>query len=279
MQKLALPLLIASLALAACGQSNNAANQPKAAAQAPVPTAVTGSVSLKVPAPIGATAELKLALVNVSAKPEVVVAESTTNPGQLPAQISLSFEPGKIDPNALYVLNVGLKDGERHYVAPRQYPVLTKGSPAKVDVVLTPEPTSSEKLESEYASLERAIGGMKRAQGASEDETSTSAWDGFFDKTGLRYIREINDYGDKGRTNFYYAYRDGKPMAVFQERVPAMAEKPNAVSRAGWDEAGTLVLKTKKESGNVSVLPDAEAKTLYDRAVAKYDVISKRTPK
>ena len=120
---------------------------------------------------------------------------------------------------------------------------------------------------------------MKRAQGASEDETSTSAWDGFFDKTGLRYIREINDYGDKGRTNFYYAFRDGKPMAVFQERVPAMAEKPNAVSRAGWDEAGALVLKTKKESGNVSVLPDAEAKTLYDRAVAKYEVISKRTPK
>lgn len=280
MQKLVLPLLIASLALAACGQSNNAANQPKATSQAPMPTSVSGTVSLKVPAPLGPSAQLKLALTNVSLKPEVTVAQSTTGPGQLPAQFQLPFDTGKIDPNALYVLNVELTDGERRYVAPRQYPVLTRGSPAKVDVVMTPEPTASEKLEAEYASLERAIGGMKRSQGASEDETSTTAWDGFFDnKSTLRYIREITDYGDKGRINFYYAYRDGKPMAVIQERVPAMAERANAVTRAGWNEAGLLVLKTKKESGSVSVLADADAKSLYDRAVAKYDVISKRTPK
>ena len=279
MQKLVLPLLLASLALTACGPSNDAGNQTKTQTQAPMPTSVTGTVSLKVPAPIGPTAQLKLSLENVSLKPEVIVAQSTTPAGQLPAQFQLPFEPGKIDQNALYVLNVELLDGERRYVAPRQYPVLTKGSGSKVDVVMTPEPTASEKLESEYASLERAIGGMKRSQGASEDEASTTAWDGFFDKTGLRYIREIVDFGDKGRTNTYYAYREGKPMAVVVERVPAMAEKPNAVTRAGWDEAGLLVLKTKKEGGTVSVLADVDGKSLYDRAVAKYDVISKRTPK
>lgn len=280
MQKLALPLLIASLALAACGQSNNNAGPAKPAAQAPMPTSVTGTVSLKVAAQLSPAAQLKLALVNVSLKPETTVAQSTTSLGTLPAQFQLPFEANKIDPNALYVLNVDVTDGERRYVAPRQYPVITKGSAFKVDVVMTPEPTASEKLEAEYSSLERAIGGMKRAQGASEDETSTTAWDGFFDKKGLRYIREITDYGDKGRTNFYYAYReDGKVMAVVQERVPAMAEKPNASSRAGWDEAGTLVLKIKKESGNAGELADADAKTLHDRAVSKYEVISKRTPK
>lgn len=279
MQKLALPLLIASLALAACGQSNNSGNQAASTAQAPMPTSVTGSISLKTPAPVGAEAQLKLALVNVSLKPPVTVAQSTTNPGALPAQFQLPFEPGKIDKNALYILNVELIDGERRYVAPREYPVITKGSSARVDVVMTPEPTASEKLEAEYASLERAIGGMKRSQGSSEDETSTTAWDGFFDnKSTLRYIREVTDYGDKGRINFYYAYRDGKPMAVIQERVPAMAEKPNAVTRAGWDETGVLVLKTRKESGSVSTLADADAKPLYDRAVAKYDAVSKRPP-
>lgn len=280
MQKLALPLLIASLALAACGQSNNNAGPAKPAAQAPMPTSVTGTVSLKVAAQLSPAAQLKLALVNVSLKPEITVAQSTTSLGTLPAQFQLPFEAGKIDPNALYVLNVDVTDGERRYVAPRQYPVITKGSAFKVDVVMTPEPTASEKLETEYASLERAIGGMKRAQGASEDEASTTAWDGFFDKKGLRYIREITDYGDKGRTNFYYAYReDGKVLAVVQERVPAMAEKPNASSRAGWDEAGNLVLKIKKEGGNAGELADADAKALHDRAVSKYEVISKRTPK
>lgn len=281
MQKLALPLLIASLALAACGQSNNNAGPAKPTAQAPMPTSVTGTVSLKVAAPVSPAAQLKLSLTNVSLKPEVTVAQSTTSPGQLPAQFQLPFEAGKIDPNALYVLNVELTDGERRYLAPRQYPVITKGSAFKVDVVMTPEPTASEKLETEYASLERAIGGMKRSQGSSEDETSTTAWDGFFDnKKGLRYIREITDYGDKGRTNFYYAYReDGKVMAVVQERVPAMAEKPNATTRAGWNDTGTLVLRTKKEGGTVSELAEADAKSLYDRAVSKYEVISKRTPK
>ncbi|MBL8297461.1 MAG: YbaY family lipoprotein [Rhodanobacteraceae bacterium] len=279
MQKLALSLLFASLALAACGPSNDSSNQTQTTTRAQLPTSVTGTVSLKVPAPVGPTAQLKLSLENVSLKPEVIVAQSTTQAGSLPAQFQLPFEPGKIDQNALYVLNVELIDGERRYVAPRQYPVLTKGSPAKVDVVMTPEPTASEKLESEYAGLERAIGGMKRSQGSSEDEASTTAWDGFFDKTGLRYIREIVDFGDKGRTNTYYAYREGKPMAVVQERVPAMAEKPNAVTRAGWDAAGLLVLKTKRDGGTVSVLADADAKSLYDRAVAKYEVISKRTPK
>lgn len=279
MQKLALPLLFASLALAACGPSNDAGNQARTTDQAPMPTSVTGTVSLKVPAPIGPTAQLKLELQNVSNKPEITVAQSTTQPGQLPAQFQLPFEQGKIDQNALYVLKVELIDGERRYVAPREYPVLTKGSSAKVEVVMTPEPTASEKLESEYAGLERAIGGMKRSQGSSEDEASTTAWDGFFDKTGLRYIREIVDFGDKGRTNTYYAYREGKPMAVVVERVPAMAEKPNAVTRAGWDAAGALVLKTKKESGTVGVLADADAKALHERAVAKYEVISKRTPK
>ncbi|HSX62132.1 MAG TPA: YbaY family lipoprotein [Tahibacter sp.] len=279
MQKLALPLLFASLVLAACGPSNDAGNQPRTSAQAPMPTSVTGTVSLKVPAPIGPSAQLKLALTNVSMKPEVTVAQSTTQPGQLPAQFQLPFEPGKIDQNALYVLNVELIDGERRYVAPRQYPVLTRGSSSKADVVMTPEPTASEKLDAEYASLERAIGGMKRSQGSSEDEASTTAWDGFFDKSGLRYIREIVDFGDKGRTNTYYAYREGKPMAVVVERVPAMAERPNAVTRAGWDANALLVVKTKKEGGTVGVLADADAKALYDRAVAKYDVISKRTPK
>jgi putative lipoprotein len=280
-QKLALPLLVISLALAACGPSGNQANQPRTAAQAPMPTSVTGTVSLKVPAPVGADAQLKLSLINVSAKPESTLTSSTTPAGQLPAQFNLPFEPARIDQNALYVLHVELTDGERRYVAPRQYPVITKGSPAKVDVVMTPEATASEKLESEYASLERAIGGMKRAQGASEDEASTTAWDGFFDnKKTLRYIREIIDFGDKGRNNYFYAYReDGKPMAVYFERVPAMAEKANAVTRAGWDQNGVLVLKTKREGGAVSVLADADAKALLDRAVSKYDVVSKRTPK
>ena len=126
----------------------------------------------------------------------------------------LDFNPAGIDQNAFYVVEATIIDGERHYVSPRQYPVLTKGAPAKVDIQLNPEPTAAEVVEEDYKLLERGVGGMKRVQGSSEDDNSTTAWDGFFDKKGLRYIREIVDLGDKGRINTFFGYReDGKVMA------------------------------------------------------------------
>ncbi|UXI68171.1 YbaY family lipoprotein [Tahibacter amnicola] len=279
MHKLALPLLIASVGLVACGPSTDA-NKPAAqASQAAIASAVTGQVALKVPAQLSPAATLTLELFNVSAKPKVQVASSTTNVAAMPMPFKLDVEPGKIDPNSFYILIARVKDGERSYLAPREYPVLTKGSPAKVEIQLAPEPTASEKLESEYGMLERAIGGMKVAKGASEDETSTTAWDGFFDKNGLRYIREITDYGDKGRVNIYFAYHEnGKPMAVVQERVAAMAEKPNSVTRLGWDAQGLFVLHTKKEGGAVTDVSEADAKPLHDRAVARFDTVSKKKP-
>ncbi|HJU38203.1 MAG TPA: YbaY family lipoprotein [Tahibacter sp.] len=277
MYKLILPILAAGLVLTGCGNSGNNAQQQQAAKQqAPLPTSVTGTVSLKTPIPLSPSAQLKLALINVSLK--TPVAQSTTPLTAVPSPFQLAFEQNKIDQNSFYVLDVAIADGERNFVAPRQYPVVTKGAPAKVDVVLAAEPTASEKLEAEYASLERAIGGMKIARGASEDEASTTAWDGFFDSSGLRYVREITDYGDKGRINTYFAYRDGKPMAVFKENVPAMSSRPNAVTRAGWNEQGALVLKTKREGGTTTELADNDAKSLHDLAVAKFDTVSKKRP-
>ena len=279
MKKLTVPLLVLSLALAACGQSNQNTNANAPVVSAAMPTSVTGSVALKNPVPLSASAQLTLKLLNVSAKPAIVVAEKTTGGlTTLPAAFELNFDPAKIDHNAFHVLDVTIVDGERHYVAPREYPVITKGAGAKIDLLMTPEPTVGEQLESEYALLERSIGGMKRAQGASEDENSTTAWDGFFDKNGLRYIREITDYGDKGRSNFYFAYRDGKPMLVIKESVPALAERPNAVTRAGWNALGQLVLRTRREGGSTGELPEADAKALYDRAASQYTTISRRNP-
>ena len=271
-------LIAAALALAACGQSGqNAGNGKTAATQAAMPTAVTGSVSLRTPATLSPAARLHVQLTNVSAKPPVLTAEiKDLAVAQVPASFQLDFNPANIDQNAFYVVEATIVDGERHYVSARQYPVLTKGAPARIDVQLNPEPTAAELVEEDYKMLERAVGGMKRVQGASEDEASTTAWDGFFDKKGLRYIREITDLGDKGRVNTYFGFReDGKVLMVVKESVPAMAEKPNAVTRVGWNEKGELVLKTKRDGSSVA---DADAKALHDRAAALYDQVSKRKP-
>ncbi|MEO8672492.1 MAG: YbaY family lipoprotein [Tahibacter sp.] len=279
MNKLTVPVLVLALLLAACGDSNQNKNASTPAARAPMPTSVTGTVALKNPVPLSPNAQLTLKLSNVSSKPALVIAEKTSGGlTNLPVAFELPFDPSKIDQSAFHILDVTIVDGERHYVAPRQYPVVTKGATAKVDVQMTPEPTAGEQLEAEYALLQSAIGGMKRVQGASEEENSTTAWDGFFDKNGLRYIREITDYGDKGRSNFYFAYRDGKPMFVIKEGVPALAERPNSVTRAGWNALGQLVLHTRREGGSTGDLSEADAKSLYERAASQYTTISKRKP-
>lgn len=282
MYKSLVSAIAAVFVLTACGQSNQAGTPttPRSTQTAPV-TAITGTVNLRVPAQLGPAARLDVELINVTIKPSLTVATvKDIAVSALPTNFQLDFDPAKIDPAAFYVIDARLVDGERHYLSARQYPVLTKGAPVKIDVQLNPEPTAAEKVEEEYRLLERAIGGMKRSQGSSEDENSTTAWDGFFDKSGLRYIREITDLGDKGRVNTYIAYREGgKPMLVLRENVPAMSERANASARAGWNDQGELVVKVKREGGTKSELAANDAKAMYDRALTLFESISKRQPK
>lgn len=277
MNKLLLPtLLAATFALVACNQTQNGTGKTQTA-QAPLPTSVSGSVALRTPAQLSAAAKLNVQLTNVTSKPPMLAGQiKDMAVTALPMNFQIDFNAASIDQNAFYVIEATIVDGERHYVSPRQYPVLTKGAPAKVDVQLNPEPTAAEVVEEDYKLLERGVGGMKRVQGSSEDDTSTTAWDGFFDKKGLRYIREIVDLGDKGRINTFFGYReDGKVMMVVRETVPAMAERPNSVTRVGWNDKGELVLHTRRDGSSV---PDAEAKGLRDRASSLYDTVSKRKP-
>ncbi len=272
----------AALLLAACGGGgkNDDAGHGNQPARTAAVTTVEGSVTLRTPAPLSPAAKLTVQILNVSQKPASVLVEKAGEPvSAMPATFKLDFDPAKIDQGAFYVVDAAIVDGERRYVSARQYPVITKGAPARVDVQLNPEPTAGEKVEEEYRLLERAIGGMKRTQGSSEEEKSTTAWDGFFDKSGLRYIREITDLGDKGRINTFFAYRaNGQPMLVFRENVPAMSERASASSRAAWDEQGNLVVKVHRDGANAGVLSDADAKALQERARALYDMVSKRKP-
>jgi putative lipoprotein len=276
--KLLLPtLLAATFALVACNQAGQNDASKAQTTKAALATAVTGSVTLRTPTQLSGAAKLHVQLTNVTSKPPMLAGEiKDMAVGALPINFQIDFNPASIDQNAFYVVEATIIDGERHYVSPRQYPVLTKGAPAKVDIQLNPEPTAAEVVEEDYKLLSNAAGGMKRVQGSSEDENSTTAWDGFFDKKGLRYIREIVDLGDKGRINTFFGYReDGKVMMVVRETVPAMAERPNSVTRVGWNDKGELVLHVRRDGSSV---PDAEAKSLHDRAASLYETVSKRKP-
>ena len=46
----------------------------------------------------------------------------------LPAQFQLDFNATDLNPNDMYIVEVSLQDGDRHYSSPLKTPVLTKGA-------------------------------------------------------------------------------------------------------------------------------------------------------
>ena len=193
MRKLSIAAFIALGLLAGC---NNAGNQAPttaggqttaknpaaaaaAAANAPIPSTVTGSVTLKDPIQISQGAKLDVKLVDV-ATPDAPIAEKNLDvSGNPPFQFSLDIDPARIDRSRTYTVNAVLTDGERRFLPALTAPVLTGGSPATAQITLSPEPTAGEKLKDEYAKLQGRIGGMKAVTGTYTTDDSSIGWDAF----------------------------------------------------------------------------------------------------
>lgn len=263
MRKLMFLLLLLVIFTAGCNSSNNAPTTPTS--QAPIVTSVSGTVTYRQHTSLSAQARLELQLIDVSQGSYVVAQKTMTSIGQVPISFDLAFDPGKIVDKDIYVVRATIVDGERRFIPTLQYPVLTKGAPAKIEIVANPETTASEKLKTEFGKLENLIGGMKRVTGEKETEDVTVGWDGFFDSGDLRFVRENTDRGDKGRTNVRYSYfKTGQPMMVVKEEVAAGSTHPYAITRVGWNENGELVLKEK--TGNDGEPSNEEAKALFEAA-------------
>ena len=136
MRKLSIVAFVA-LALAACNAQNQTGNGAaqgaggkNAAANAPIPSSISGTVNIKDAATIGPGAKLDLKLVDV-AQPELPVVEKTIEvTGAPPFQFTLDLDPAKIDRSRAYTVNAILTDGERRFTPSLTSPVLTGGSPA-----------------------------------------------------------------------------------------------------------------------------------------------------
>lgn len=251
--------------------SNGAAPTEQPQANAPIPTAVTGTISLREPMAIGPDAKLSIKLVDVAMQ-DLVVAESTeTVSGQPPYQFSLSFDPTKIDRTRTYVVNVLLFDGDRRFVPALQSPVLTGGAGATVAVSLNSEATPGEKLKAEFTKLKSHIGGMKRIQDSFLDGDLSVAWDGFVEAGAkVRFVRVNSEKGEGDtavRSNVEYAFLDDKPMAILRK---------SGNVRVGWDENGAVILNEKSGGGTAS---DDEAKGYYGDAVKVLAMAKTKLPK
>ena len=177
MRKTVLSLMsVAALALAGCNNapsssqstdtgaaSAGTANTATATATATkVVNQVSGTISLRGSIQPSATAQLVINLVDVSATAagSAPLASKTSPAGTFPQPFQLTFNPAEVKPGDLYVVQVILTDGERHYVMPMQAPVLAKGSKNDgVAIELVAEQTPGEKVLAAFTrSEERRVG-------------------------------------------------------------------------------------------------------------------------
>jgi len=267
---------VAALALAGCsgGSDNNGQQAAAGGSDNAAPAnanAVTGTVTLRdAGAQLSPDAKLELKLVDVSAEGSQPLASKTVQPVTLPQQFQLDFNPSDLNPNDMYIVEVSLQDGERHYSSPLKTPVLTKGAKNVANIQLVGEATPGEKELAGFNSVKKNIGGMKVTQGTALKEGESRGWQIFKKGNDVQFVIELVDYGDKGFTSTNYAYKNGKPWVIVQEKKPSKDGKPTSIERAGWNDAGELVLKQNEVGGKVDALSDDAANDLKKQAEAMY---------
>jgi len=277
MRKLSIAAFIALGLLAGC---NNAGNQAPttaggqatakdpaaaaaAAANAPIPSTISGSVTLKDPVQISQGAKLDVKLVDV-ATPDAPIAEKNLDvSGNPPFQFSLDIDPARIDRSRTYTVNAVLTDGERRFLPALTAPVLTGGSPATAQITLSPEPTAGEKLKDEYAKLQGRIGGMKAVTGTYTTDDASIGWDAFAEHGKVVFVRVNTEYDKGGRTSVKYAFKDDKPMFA----------KQTGGATVGWDDTGTAIVNEKQGGGSLN---DKELGPLHEAATKAFQMAQEK---
>ncbi|MDI3262502.1 MAG: DUF1481 domain-containing protein [Fulvimonas sp.] len=265
----------AALVLAGCHGADSDSASPGAPAGSASSRAaaqpanrVTGTINLREgSAPPSAAAKLEIRLVDVSAQDAAPLASKTIAPAnQFPLSFELDFNPADINPADLYVVQAELVDGERHYAMVLQTPVLTKGASNQVSIQLAAEQTPGEKQLREFQALQKQLGGMKITSGTRLDKDVSRAWQVFRAGGTVRLVRMQADYGDKGFVSTDYAYQDGAPWVIVQQKKSGKDAKPDAVIRVAWDKSGNVVLHETEAGGKTSPLADDEVARLKKEA-------------
>jgi putative lipoprotein len=275
MRMIVWPLVAAvSLALAGCNSGSPSQSPGGASPASSAPTAqtaahsVSGTITIRGGEQPSASGKLDISLVDVSQQGAKPLATKTIAPANsFPLQFQLDFNTADVVANDLYVVKADLVDGERHYEMPLQAPVLTKGHPVtNVAIELVAQQTPGEKELAAFKDVQQQLGAMKIRTGTKLDKDISYGWQVFRQNDQVQFIRARADRGDKGFTATDFAYKDGKPWVVVQQKKANQSAKPSSIDRAGWNADGTLVLKQHEAGGKVSVLDDADAASLKQQA-------------
>ncbi len=262
--------------LAGCGSPP----PPPAPVLAPIANNISGTIVLREPRELSNQARVELKVIDV-AQPATVLAQTVIpNASRPPINFSLPIDPAQVDRKRTYAVDAVLIDGDRRYMPVLQSPVLTNKTPARVEIIVAPEPTPAEKMFEDYKKAYAQIGSYKQISGSAMSDTSSTAWDAFVSNGKVKVVREITDLdNDKGRVTLKMAFQTDKPWVVLKEESPAGGGKAYATSRLGWDDNGQLVLNERTSGGQRSDVSADDAKSIYARAQQAFNTAQAAAPK
>ncbi|MBD8899616.1 YbaY family lipoprotein [Rhodanobacter sp. DHG33] len=277
MRKLVLSMAV--LALAGCGSSTPSQTDEGAAGAsstaAVTASAVTGTISVRGTTQPSPNAQLVINLVDVSpsAAGSAPVATKTVASGAtFPYSFQLDFKPAEIKSADMYVVQVTLTDGARHYAMPIQAPVITQGNKDQASIELVAEQTPAEKDLADFNALIARIGGMKVSSGTKLEDNASRGWQVFRQDGEVKVIRELVDRGDKGFTSTDYAYKNGSPWVAVQQEKANKDAAPSSTERASWTENGMLVLHEQQNGDKAGDLSSDAANSLRQQSLSIFSL-------
>jgi putative lipoprotein len=130
-------IAVAALLLAGCAAP--ASNEEESRTMA----SVSGTVTYlqRIALPPTAVVKVKLADVSRADAPAIALGEQLieTNGRQVPFAFQIEYDPARIDSRLTYVVQARIEDGGKLlFISDRAYPVITRGAPSEVDLILTP---------------------------------------------------------------------------------------------------------------------------------------------
>jgi putative lipoprotein len=231
---------------------------------------LTGQISYPQSIALTEEAVVTIQLLDISkqdVKAQVIVEKIIKNPGQVPINIDIQYNPDDILSTNTYSLKVNIEDkGSLLFTTDAVYPVINNGitENIKIKVVSVKSETEEVKLNlpKEIAAY---IDKMQKVIGNWEMGDASSIINAYYAKDELKLIIEQMDMGDYGSSEYKYYFKDGYLFYHEQngKRIDLNSKNPGETVDVNvvmyFNESGNLVGSRKTIDFKPVELHDIEA--------------------
>ena len=250
-------LILISILLLSCSRVEN--------------NSLTGQISYHKHFALTNKAVVTIQLVDISkqdVKAKVFAEKVITNPGQLPLNFNVQYNPNEILSGSTYSLNVKVEDnGRLLFITDKTYPVINNDVTENIILNVVPanvvqQDNSGDTKLNTPKGIDAHVNNMRLVTGNWEMGDASSIIEAYYAEDELKLIIEQMDMGDYGASEYKYYFKDGY---LFYHEQNGKRTTPNSTEAANvnvillFNSEGDLVASSKKVNFKQTELHDIEA--------------------